>query len=165
MNERRELMVFLNAERRALLERCLRLTRGERAAAEDLLAELELKLVEICDRGGDALHEPRAWCFTVLRNLWRDQQRRARRTPIAINDLDESSPLLPRVEARELVEHREVLRRCEHRLRLLPERQATALWLRVMDGRDYTEVAAQLATSRCNARKLVELARKALGVE
>jgi len=146
----------------ALLKCCLRWTRGDLAEAEDLLGDAYLRVMEASQLRPCQLHKPRSFWLTVINNLGRDRLRRTRRWR---TEGDEDAAL-ESLEARgqsaeDLVLLRECLAEAARRLTQLSQKQRSALLLR-SNGAEYAEIAALLATSETNARKLVEMARQLL---
>jgi RNA polymerase sigma factor (sigma-70 family) len=130
--------------------------------AADLLAETFASLLALVRDPQRAVPPiPVAWLLVTARNLLIDSQRRgtvddrARRRlamrPVVLDDRD-----LERVE--EISAETDLMR--ELALRLEPD-QLQALQARVLDGREYAEIAAQLKCSESVVRKRVS---RALGV-
>ena len=150
--------------RRALLGLCLRWTRGNVAEAEDLLGDACLRILEGSTGGAPQVASPMAFWATVINNLGRDRIRRARRWKFERDDQHSSAlGALPAetVSADQQVFLKECLAATDRQLRLLNEKQRTALLLRGR-GVGYSGIGELLATSPANARKLVEMARRQL---
>jgi RNA polymerase sigma factor (sigma-70 family) len=144
--------------RHSLLKRCLRWVNGNRAEAEDLLGDAWLRLLESSSRGDARPCNQSAFLLTVIDNLGRDRLRRARRWrhggPNEYESLEATT-----TTAEQLVLMRERLVRTAQQLDTMRCRERAALLLR-SSGVEYGAIAAVLATSETNARKLVETARK-----
>jgi RNA polymerase sigma-70 factor (ECF subfamily) len=114
-----------------------------RAAAEDVVQETFLRLV----REASALNGTEtlaAWLFRVCGNLCADAARKEvrmqqRHLRVAVPDLDEPPP--PPVELHE--EHGKV----KQLLLELPDHEREVLTLKVLDGKSYREIQAQLGTT------------------
>lgn len=151
------------AERSLLLRLCLRWTRGDLAEAEDLLSDACLRILE----GGECESEvrsPVAFWATVINNLGRDRLRHRRRWHFDYQRSDaDALGALPTctISAEQQMFLKECLAATDRQLTRLSERQRSAILLR-SGGLGYSEIGAALCTSKANARKLVETARRAL---
>ena len=150
--------------RRALLVLCLRWTRGNVAEAEDLLGDASLRILEGSTGTDHPVASPIAYWATVINNLGRDRIRRARRWRFERDGQDSDAlSALPAhtVSADQQVFLKECLLATARQLRLLNEKQRTAVLLRGR-GLGYSGIGEVLSTSPANARKLVETARRQL---
>jgi RNA polymerase sigma factor (sigma-70 family) len=150
--------------RRALLALCLRWTRGNVAEAEDLLGDASLRILEGSTAGERHVASPIAFWATVINNLGRDRIRRARRWKFERDGQDSGAlGTLPAqtVSADQQIFLKQCLVATERQLRLLNEKQRTAVLLRGR-GLGYSGIGELLSTSPANARKLVEMARRQL---
>jgi RNA polymerase sigma factor (sigma-70 family) len=148
--------------RHVLLKRCLRWVNGNRAEAEDLLGDAWLRLLESSSRQGARPSSQSAFLLTVIDNLGRDRLRRARRWQLGEPNEYESLEALT-ATAEQLVLLRERLFRAAQQLDGMTGKERTALLLR-SSGVEYVAIATALVTSEANARKLVETARRRVGV-
>src|SRR4051794_29608530 len=102
-----------------------------------------------------------AWLFGIARNVLRrsaERRRvesraraRLRMAPLVLED--ETLAMLERVYAGQLM---------EHALAYLPEEQAQAVWARIVDEREYADIARELRTSEAVVRKRVSRGLSAL---
>jgi RNA polymerase sigma factor (sigma-70 family) len=122
--------------------------------AADLMAEVFAAALVMVARNGDMPDDPAAWIFGVARNKLADSQRRgvvedrARRLlelePVVLDDEN-----LARIDS--LVSTAGV----EELLDALPRSQREAVKARVLEEREYVEIAAELRCSDLVARKRV----------
>lgn len=127
--------------------------------AADLMCETFAKaLVVVHDQDRELPMVPLAWLLTIARNGLTDSLRRGRvaddtRRRLAMEPLELSDRDLAAVE--DATAHADLL---NHLQELLPADQFQALTARVIDGRDYAEIARQLQTSQSVVRKRVSRA-------
>jgi len=141
---------------------CTRWTRGHRADAQDLLAEAYLKALSATRQSSVLPESLISWLSTIIANLGRDYLRARSRGARLREDDDEFVALCdPRGASDTTLVMREELTRTLQEVRCLHPMQRRALLARSV-GDEYESIAAQLGTSRANARKLVQTARKAL---
>jgi RNA polymerase sigma-70 factor (ECF subfamily) len=124
----------------SLLRMALRLVRGDRAAADDLVQEVFLQAWRAFDqfeRGTNC----RGWLFRILFNLSnrRNEQLRARPALVSADDVPTSNVVALYAKPRQL-EAAEVLEAFD----LLPEEHATVLILGVIEGFTCKEIALML---------------------
>ena len=130
---------------------------GRPEVAFDLTAETFAAVVEGCDRFDPERGSALGWLYAIAANKLRDSLRRGRvqdearrrlgHERIALDDHD-----LERVD--ELARGEDELGLLA-RLSALPEDQRTAIVARVLDERDYAEIAATLACSEAVVRQRV----------
>lgn len=136
----------------------MRLLQDE-AAARDAVQDLLLKLWVRRDRL-DGIANPEAYGTTLLRNGCLDRLRHEKAfpsKPLEPADLPETGP--PPEE--ELIRE-EALRRTLQAVDGLPDPQRTALRKRVMEEKDYADMAKETGLSPLHLRVLVSMARKNL---
>ena len=121
----------------------------DRTRAEDLMQETFVKATRAL--GGYRGGSPRAWLFSIARNVFLDDVRRRGRRPVLVEEHDVAGPA-----ESDPVEHDAI----ERALQLLPERQRTALLLSDRIGFSGTEVAAALGITEGSARVLIHRARQ-----
>lgn len=141
-----------------------------RATAEELLQDTFIRVHGARDRySADARFS--TWLFRIGRNLALNELDRARnRTPHLATDAPAAGAssgaarnivslvsTLPSQE--EEADARRSRRRIQAALGELPERQKSALWLAVVEGYSYAEVASVLETSTASVKSLVHRAR------
>ena len=143
----------------------------DHATAEELLQEAFIRVHDARSR-----YSPEArfstWLFRIGRNLALNELDRAhRRMPHLATETSDASddarrPALTLVSqgpsALAQVEARRESSRLEIELGRLPERQRSALWLAVVEGYAYDEVAEILGTSNASVKSLVHRARSTL---
>lgn len=145
------------------LKRCLRWVNGNRAEAEDLLGDAWLRLLEASNRQGAPPCNHGSFLLTVIDNLGRDRLRRARRWQQGgLNEYESLEALTTTAE--HLLLLRERLVSTAQQLDTMKDKERAALMLR-SSGVEYVAIAAALATSEMNARKLVETARKQVALK
>ena len=127
--------------------------------AADLMCETFAKaLVAVHDLDRELPMVPLAWLLTIARNELTDSVRRGRvadntRRRLAIEPLELSDADLAAVD--DAAADADVLAQLTE---LLPADQLQALRARVLDGRDYAEIAQELQTSESVVRKRVSRA-------
>ena len=146
----------------------------EPAVAEELLQDTFIRVLDARER-----YAPEArfstWLFHIARNLACNELARSRsRHPHVSTDSayseegsrDETGPRLVLVSRGPAPDdHADARRehaRFEQALASLPERQQTALWLAVVEGHSYEEIASVLGSSVQSVKNLVHRARATL---
>lgn len=128
---------------------------GDWARAEDLVADTFVRAW--CAPGPIRQETVKAYLFTIVRNLHRDEQRRWREhVPLEAAMPDRG----PGVHA--LVEHRTTLQRVRQLLRRVPRADRRALLLFVFREMSYAEIGAALGISVGATRSRICRAREAL---
>jgi len=142
---------------------CARWTRGHHADAQDLLSEAYLRMVRNSARTHSLPENPVAWLSAIIANLARDYLRAKRRGVCRSNDETDLVETLcdPSYDSDAAFLTRELLNETLHQVQNLSSTQRRALLARSA-GEDYDAIAAQLATTPANARKLVQTARSQL---
>src|SRR5271155_721098 len=136
---------------------------GEPEVAADLLAEtFAVALVAVLDHERELPREPVAWLMTIARNKLIDSARRGRveraaRERLALQPLSLDDEDVRRIE--ELIDSTDVVARLAA---LLPAEQLQALRARVLDERDYAQIAGELRCSEAVVRKRVSRALQTL---
>ncbi|MFO0691125.1 MAG: sigma-70 family RNA polymerase sigma factor [Myxococcota bacterium] len=146
------------------LERIVR----EPAVAEELVQETFVRVLDARER-----YAPEArfstWLFHIARNLALNELARARSrhphlpTDPPASDRSPGPPALvlvaPLPDPDDAVDARRQQARLADALASLPERQQTALWLAVVEGQSYEEIAGLLGSSVQSVKNLVHRAR------
>jgi RNA polymerase sigma-70 factor (ECF subfamily) len=142
----------------------------EPAVAEELLQDTFLRVLDARER-----YAPEArfstWLFHIARNLAcnelaRSRSRRPHLSADAAGDREDGLPRLvlvadaPRPDA--VADGRREHEKLARAFATLPERQQSALWLAVVEGQSYDEIASGLGTSVQSVKNLVHRARAAL---
>ena len=147
------------------VERWMRRQTPDWATAADLTGETFAQaLMSVRNFRGSTDEAARGWLYGIARNLVRRYHRRGRvelamclKLGVRMElDADETADLDAQLDA---ATAGPVLARA---LDALPDTQREALQLRVVDGLDYREAAAQMGTSEQNARIRVSRALRAL---
>jgi RNA polymerase sigma factor (sigma-70 family) len=131
--------------------------------AADLMCETFTRaLVAVHDNGSELPVVPIAWLLTIARNLLIDAVRRGRvedatRRQLAMQPLELGNRDLEAIE--QAASEADVLRLLRD---VLPADQAQAFAARVLDDREYAEIARELKTSESVVRKKVSRARQQL---
>jgi len=140
---------------------CARWMGGNRADAEDLLAEAYLRAVGATRRSGVLPDNLISWLSTIIANLARDYLR-AQSRDARLRDDDAFTGLFdPSGASDTTLVTRESLARTLEEVRNLHPMQRRAVLAR-SEGEGYESIAARLGTSPANARKLVQTARSLL---
>ena len=125
--------------------------------ARDVVQDLYIKLWNSKDKL-DAVANPQAYCYTLVKNLSIDRIRRNRKK-VNTDDFPEmesdSSPDRTMAE-------KETLRRTWQLIGGLPPKQREIIRLRVFEGLEYNEIAQKMGLSEINTRVQLSLARKTL---
>lgn len=133
------------------------------AAAEELVQEVFLRVHRARER-----YRPEArfstWLYRIATRLALNELRRPRRRELHQSLDAEGAAPLAGDEGRtdEIVDARRRAAAVEESLAALPERQRAALWLAVVDGLSYAEVAGVLEVSESAVKSLVHRARSGL---
>jgi len=149
--------------RRALVLAYMGRRAGDPELAADLLAEtFAAALVAVLDAERELPREPVAWLMRIARNklidsLRRGQVERAARERLALEPLALDDDDLQRIE--QLMSAADVDATL---LELLPAEQLAALRARVLDERDYAQIASELRCSEAVVRKRVSRALRTL---
>ena len=141
---------------------------GNTADAEDLCQEVFLRALRKIHRFRGESHV-RTWLFAIAANLARDWHRgagRRKRREVSVEDgvladhIDNSGP--PAVEVAAAKERAEAVRTA---IGALPEREKTALLLRVYQGLEYEEIGEAIGCSANAVGSLLCRARKRLAAD
>jgi RNA polymerase sigma-70 factor (ECF subfamily) len=136
---------------------------GDPELAADLLAEtFAAALLAVLDRARELPREPVAWLMTIAHNklidsVRRGQVERAARARLALEPLALDDEDLERIE--ELMDATDVEATL---LDLLSAQQLDALRARILDERDYAQIARELRCSEAVVRKRVSRALRTL---
>lgn len=102
----------------------------------------------------DAIREPRAYFFTVVRNVILEQMRRARVTPIAlVADLQLSFIVDERPNPETVAADREELRQVFELIQKLPDKLRQVLLMRRVEGLAQKEIARRLGVPESTVEK------------
>jgi RNA polymerase sigma factor (sigma-70 family) len=154
--------LFFERYQTVVLAYLLRRTR-QREAAADLAGEVFARALLAVHRGRGAVDDPAAgWLLTIARNVLLDSVRRGRveeraRRELSVEPLALTDSDLERIDAQT-----DDLDRVVALVHQLPERQRSALKARILDERDYAEIAADLGCSDLVVRQRVSRALKTL---
>jgi len=155
--------------KRADLLRFFTLRTGSAAAAEDVLQDLYIKLLET-DAPAD-LRSPEAFLYRIGSNLMLDRVKARRRQAARDQAWSEArgagglEPVASEPPADEAVASRQRLARLLAALDRLPPRVATAFRLHKFDGLTHADVAARLGVSRSAVEKYIISALRSLASE
>ncbi len=131
---------------------------GDRETAEDLTADLFVRMVEKIDRYRDRGRPFLAWLYTIARNLLTDHYRRRRGEAVPLDDLPLSDGKNPPTE----VEHRLAVD-CLHRaLRHLTADQQQVIINRFLEKRSINKVAGLLGKTEGAVKAMQHRALAAL---
>ncbi|WP_417690700.1 RNA polymerase sigma factor [Roseibium sp.] len=151
-----------------LRRRALRLTRGDRDEAEDLLSSTLIKAVTHVERHGTDVLEPRAFLLFAMRNehisrIRRQSPERTMRdfkTDVHQDHISGFADTTPDQE--NLLRYQEALRRVLLAVECLPEELRQVFSLRFLDECSYREIANHLEITETLARKRVQHLREKL---
>lgn len=151
-----------------LRRRALRLTRGNREEAEDLLSSTLIKAVSHVERNETQVREPRAFLLFALRNeyisrLRRQTSERQLRDFNADVYQDYSAGLADsRPDQENLLRHQDMLSQVVQVVNGLPSEFRQVFRMRFCEERSYREIAGRLDISEPLARKRVQHLREHL---
>ncbi|MSU53737.1 MAG: RNA polymerase sigma factor [Opitutaceae bacterium] len=118
---------------------------------DDLVQETYARLLRVSDP--QRLVHPRAFLFTIARNVAIDHVRRTRRTPVdPIDSADETALFDPTPGAAEVLDHAQRHQSMLTALATLPERCREVMLLRYVDGFSTQEIAAHLGLAAATVR-------------
>lgn len=126
--------------------------------ARDMVQDLYVKLWSTLDLL-DSVHNPRAYCITLIRNMCLDRLRRASHMQKA--ELSDTIPDDVTLEDPE-VERKEKVRRMMEAISDLSEGQRTVLRLKVIDDLSYEEISQKTGMNYLTLRVLLSQARNRL---
>ena len=129
-----------------------------RPDAEDAVQELYQKIFSI---QGKLVYvrDPAAYGITLLKNICIDKIRR--RESRRAEQLEEFMAMDASGPEKQMAE-KDALARVMKEMGRLPERQATVLKMRAVEGLEYDEIARRTGLSQVNIRVLISMARKTL---
>lgn len=127
------------------------------ADAEDAVQDLYIKLWNSRDTL-DAVHNPGAYCITLMRNLCIDRIRKASRRVTAELKGDVSADEC----ADDSLIYKEQLGRIREAMEKLPKSQRTVLEMKTMQGLSYEEIQEKTGLGYTSLRVLLSNARKAI---
>jgi RNA polymerase sigma-70 factor (ECF subfamily) len=154
--------VFYRRHRNAVLAYHAGRVRNPELAA-DLTAEtFAAALVAVHDHARELPSEPIGWLFTIAQRKFFDSCRRGRVENAARQRLSFERLELDDQDVERISEIAEVTDLLEHLDRYLPADQAFAVKARIVDERDYTEIASELHCSPAVVRMRVNRALKTL---
>ena len=128
-----------------------------RSDAEDAVQDLYVKLWNTRDTL-DAVHNPGAYCITLMRNLCIDRIRKASRRANAELKDDVSTDEC----ADDSLIYKEQLGRIRKAVEKLPKSQRTVLEMKTMQGLSYEEIQEKTGLGYTSLRVLLSNARKAI---
>lgn len=128
-----------------------------RSDAEDAVQDLYVKLWNSRDTL-DAVHNPGAYCITLMRNLCIDRIRKASRRP--------NAELKDDVQADEYADdsaiYKEQLLRIREAMERLPKTQRDVLEMKVLQDMSYEEIQEKTGLGYTSLRVILSNARKAI---
>ncbi|SHM19315.1 RNA polymerase, sigma-24 subunit, RpoE [Roseibium suaedae] len=151
-----------------LKRRALRLTRGNREDAEDLLSSTLVKAVAHVERHETEIREPRAFLLFAMKNEHISRMRRVQ-SERQVRDFGadiyvdhESSLSSNQPDQENLLRHQDTLRAVVHVVNALPPELRKVFRLRFCEEQSYRVIAEQLEISEPLARKRVQHLRERL---
>ena len=151
-----------------LLRVALRLSRGDRHEAHDILGDACLRLVEDMPRYAAAVQDSRRWLVRVVVNVAIDRIRRRKRLSPSVGSLDDVAALIdssgggeartPEMETA----WRESMRQTLDAMAALPPRLSSVARLHFLQERSYAEISRELVISEALARKRIQEVRSLL---
>lgn len=127
------------------------------ADASDTVQDLFIKLWNSRDRL-DAVVNPQAYAYTLLKNLCIDRLRKDGRK-VSLDTVPERSSEDP---PDKVLADRETLRKVLRHIDTLPPKQRQIVRMRIFEELEYDEIAERLGMSEINTRVQLSLARKTL---
>lgn len=124
--------------------------------ADDLVQDTLMRAIAAREQFSDGTNL-RAWLFAILRNVHLSLRRRAGRSPFA-----PSPAVMPQAVVSGGQEEQHAFRDLGRAFDALPKTQRQVLWLTVVEGMDYEQVAAVLGTPVGTVRSRLSRAREAL---
>jgi RNA polymerase sigma-70 factor (ECF subfamily) len=153
---------FFERYQAVVLAYLLRRTR-QREAAADLSGEVFARALLAVHRGRGAVEDPAAgWLLTIARNVLLDSVRRGRVEERARRELGMERLALTDGDLERIDAQTDDLDRVVALVGQLPEGQRAALKARILDERDYADIAADLGCSDLVVRQRVSRALKTL---
>ncbi|MTI45352.1 RNA polymerase sigma-70 factor (ECF subfamily) [Roseibium hamelinense] len=154
-----------------LRRRALRLTRGNREEAEDLLSSTLIKAVSHVERHQTEIREPRAFLLFAMKNEHisrirkQTSERQVRDFKADVYEdhahgLSDSEP-----DQEQQLRHQEALRRVLQAVQRMPAEFRQVFYMRFCDECSYREIARKLRISEALARKRVQHLREHLRAE
>lgn len=120
--------------------------------ADDVVQEAYARIAAAAP--GASVREPRAYFFTVVRNVALEQMRRARVTPIAaVADLQSSFIVDDRAGPEQIAADRDELRRVFDMIQRLPDKLRQVLLMRRVEGLPQKEIARRLGVPESTIEK------------
>lgn len=117
-----------------------------KAEIEDLRQDVYAQVLEAARK--EIPEKPKAFLITTARNMLIDRIRHNQVVPIdAVNDLDELNIAFDQPGPDRTAIARDVLRRLEAAINLLPPRAREAVWLRRVEGLSRREIAERMGVS------------------
>ncbi|GGA02121.1 RNA polymerase sigma factor [Dyella caseinilytica] len=151
-----------------LQRRALRLVRGDRAAAEELVADTALKALIYMRRVPQRIRNPEGFLFVVLNHVFLDSVRHLDREERVFRysaDFDDdhwSEAVAPTLQPPDVVELNESLSSIADAIEHLPRESRQLFALKFEQDLPYAVIAERLHISEALARKRVELLRRRL---
>ena len=151
-----------------LQRRALRLVRGDRAAAEELVADTAIKALIYMRRVPERIRNPEGFLFVVLNHVFLDSVRHLDREERVLRysaDFDDdhwSEAVAPTLQPPDVVELNESLSSIADAIRHLSPQSRQLFALKFEQDLPYAVIAELLHISEALARKRVELLRKRL---
>lgn len=127
------------------------------ADASDTVQDLFIKLWNSRDRL-DAVVNPQAYAYTLLKNLCIDRLRKDGRK-VSLDTVPERSSEDP---PDKVLADRETLRKVLRHIDALPPKQRQIVRMRIFEELEYEQIAERLGMSEINTRVQLSLARKTL---
>jgi len=124
--------------------------------ADDLVQEALMRAIAARAQFAEGTNL-RAWLFAILRNVHLSQRRRAGRSPFA-----PAPAIMPAAPVSGGQEEQHAFRDLGRAFDALPKTQRQVLWLTVVEGMDYEQVAAVLGTPVGTVRSRLSRARDTL---
>jgi RNA polymerase sigma factor (sigma-70 family) len=154
-----------------LQRRALRLVRGDRAAAEELVADTAVKALTYMRRVPQRIRNPEGFLFVVLNHVFLDTVRHLDREERVLRfspDFDDdhwSDAVSQTPQPPDVVEMKESLSSIALAVRHLPPESQKLFSLKFEQDLPYAVIAERLHISEALARKRVELLRRRLRQE
>lgn len=124
----------------------------EASEVHDIRHDIYVRILETAER--ERPHQPRAFLFSVARNILIDRARRNRVVAIdLLDDLDTLNILIDEASPERRASGREQLQRLTRLMNRLPPRPRDVVWMRRIEGLSLKEIAARLGIAEHTVEK------------
>ena len=133
----------------------------DEADAKDVVQDFYIRILAKCPEG---VQSPKAYAFTMIRNMCIDRIRKASRF-YSVQCAEDESGLDFADSEPDVLATREKLRRVLAIIEGLPDKQREVVRQRILQEREYAEISESTGLSEGNLRVLLSMARKRIKLE